>query len=228
MEFSEIDLLLDPTPLRLEMGVERLPSGVLHVAARTDMHRCNSKMFEWWFRYFTTSEQYAWWHPGDHVSLQWDARYQAGKYIGATCVVDERLAGHEVYRLFVHFIDPTEIFSKQALQLALDRGDVCGVVTAHIGVGNDPPHTPDRRPLGARVLHVPRDTPFGCVLRSHFYLGIDLTGMRSPKEIEAAIPDNVGLGLMKHAYTEFSFLSGFLPSLYIAENRDSEPPPLPW
>ena len=35
MEFTEAGALLRPDPLPLEMGVERLPSGQLHVAART-------------------------------------------------------------------------------------------------------------------------------------------------------------------------------------------------
>jgi len=33
---------------------------------------------------------------------------------------------------------------------------------------------------------------------------------------------------MKHAYSEFFYLSRFLPSLYIAERRESEQIPLPW
>lgn len=33
---------------------------------------------------------------------------------------------------------------------------------------------------------------------------------------------------MKHAYTEFHYLSRFLPSLSIAERRDEEPLALPW
>ena len=44
----------------------------------------------------------------------------------------------------------------------------------------------------------------------------------------AQLPDEVGLGLMKHAYSEFFYLSKFLPSLYIAEQRDTEPVPQPW
>ena len=42
------------------------------------------------------------------------------------------------------------------------------------------------------------------------------------------MPDDVGLGLMKHAYSEFFMLSRFLPSLYVAENRERQPVPLPW
>jgi DAPG hydrolase PhiG domain len=57
------------------------------------------------------------------------------------------------------------------------------------------------------------------VLRSRFWLGAD-----APEPV----PEPVGLGLMQHAYTEFHYLSKFLPSLYIAENRETEDPPFPW
>jgi hypothetical protein len=33
---------------------------------------------------------------------------------------------------------------------------------------------------------------------------------------------------MKHAYSEFFYLSRFLPSLYIAEQRELEAVPVPW
>ena len=39
--------LLDPLPL--EMGVERLASGQLHVAVRTYLMGCTGAMFQWWF-----------------------------------------------------------------------------------------------------------------------------------------------------------------------------------
>ena len=49
-----------------------------------------------------------------------------------------------------------------------------------------------------------------------------------PDALRAAIPDEVGLGLMRHAHTEFKYLSRFLPSLYIADQREAEPVDLPW
>jgi len=49
-----------------------------------------------------------------------------------------------------------------------------------------------------------------------------------PEALAAEVPDQLGLDLMKHAYTEFHYLSRFLPSLYIAERREEEVPPLPW
>ena len=64
------------------------------------------------------------------------------------------------------------------------------------------------------------------VLRSRFWLG---EGLGAPaEELRQAIPDENGLNLMKHAYTEFMYLSRFLPSLHVAENREEVAPPFPW
>jgi len=67
MRLSEAGALLDPAPLELEMGYERSPDGVLHVAVRTDLHGCTGEMFEWWFRFRPGTQQYIWWHPVDHL-----------------------------------------------------------------------------------------------------------------------------------------------------------------
>ena len=67
MNLSETASLLDPSPLKLETGYERLPDGVLHVACRTDLHGCTGEMFEWWFRFRPDTQKYIWWHPVDHV-----------------------------------------------------------------------------------------------------------------------------------------------------------------
>lgn len=44
------DILL-PAPLRLEMGIERDENGLLTVAVRTDLHGCKGRMVEWWFTF---------------------------------------------------------------------------------------------------------------------------------------------------------------------------------
>jgi hypothetical protein len=225
MEFTEADALLRPDPLPLETGIERLPSGQLHVAARTDMYGCKGRMFEWWFGWGPLTREYVWWHPGDHFGSEWlDLR--GGSPIGATHVADERIGGDERLTLRIRFHDPAEIFGAERLARARDAGDVSAAVCANVGLSADPPRDTEGRPLGARLVHLARDTPFGCVLRSNFWLGwgLDL----APRELETQIPDQVGLNLVKHAYTEFHYLSRFLPSLYIAERRDEEPPPAPW
>lgn len=227
LAFSDAARLLDPAPLHLEMGIERLPDGVLHVAARTDMHGCRGEMFDWWLRWLETSQHYAWWHPVDHVASAW-RDWRPGHYVGATNVVDERLSGEEIHRVHVHFREPREILGAQTVDRALASGDVSAIVIGNVGVGAEPPRDAEGRPIGGRLAHVARDTSFGCVLRSHFWLGHDLGSIAEPEQIAAIATDELGFGLLRHAYNEMSFLSRILPALHAAENRDRVRPTLPW
>jgi hypothetical protein len=225
MELREIDALLDPRPLPLEMGVERLPSGALHVAVRTPMAGCKGRMLTWWFGWLETSQHYSWWHPADHVSSAWE-NWAPGRYIGAVHVVEERLGGEEVYPLRIQFREPEEFFTPAVLREAMASGKVSAVVSGRVGVGREVERDAAGRILGGRLFHVARDTAYGMTLRSHFYLGADLPG--TPEEVARAVPEAMGLGLMQHSHSEFAFLARFLPALYHAENRDREEIPFPW
>jgi hypothetical protein len=221
-EFGEAHALLDPEPVALEMGVARQPSGVLHVAARTDLPRCSGRMFEWWFRFAPDTAQYAWWHPIDHVSSQW-RELNPRTHVGSTHVVQERLNGSEVQDLLIHFVDENDFFGSDHAARARERGDVSAIVCAHVGFGHDAPRDERGRPVGGRMAHIARDTPTGMVLRSRFWLGEGV-----PEERAREIPESLGVDLMQHAHTEFKYLAGFLPSLYIAENRESDEVPAVW
>ena len=227
MEFSEADRLLDPRPMPFEMGVERLPSGVLHVAVRTVLPGCTGAMFTWWFGFGCDSQQYAWWHPGDHVSSRWD-NWEPGRNVGSEHVVEERLGGEEVHGLRIQFGDPAEFYSEAALSAARAGGHVSSLVNARIGAELEPPRDGEGRVLGGRLLHVGRDTQHGMVLRSHFFLGQDLAGAKAPEELAQLLPDQVGLGLLEHSNTEWMHLASFLPALYVAENRNVLAPVSLW
>jgi hypothetical protein len=164
LELENAAMLLDPGPLALEMGIQRLPSGQLHVAARTDMPHCKGRMLEWWFRFAPDTQQYAWWHPTDHVSSRW-LETSPSTHVGSTHVVEEKLGGDDVYALQIRFIDEAETFGAAAAQ-ARQRGDISGLVCATIGFGHDPARDDRGRPVGARLAHIARDTDDGMVLRS--------------------------------------------------------------
>jgi hypothetical protein len=225
VELTEVDRLLDPAPLPLEMGVKRLDSGVLHIATRTDMYGCKGRMFEWWFRFAPDTRQYFWWHPIDHVSSEW-VETSPTTHVGSSHIVKERLSGSEIHDLTINFRDPTETFSADALAAARESGWVSGLVCAHTGFGHEPPRDDQRRPIGGRMVHMARDTDWGMVLRTRFWLG---AGVDAPPEaLKEMIPDELGLQLMQHAYTEFRYLGEIVPPLYRAEQREVETPVLPW
>ena len=225
---NRFDRLLDPTPMALEMGFERLANGVLHVACRTDLPRCTGAMLEWWFRSRPNTQQYIWWHPVDHISSAW-LEVQPNTHIGSIHQVEETFTGSPPRQLLIQFVEPSECFTPGTYEAALTRGHVSRAICARGGESWQAPRDPHGRVMGTRLLHVVRDTEWGAVLRSHFYLGQDLPAVgTAPNEIAQLIPDAAAPGLLAHCYNEFTFLSRFLPSLYIAENRATHPVSLPW
>jgi hypothetical protein len=216
--------LLDPTPMMLETGVQRLEDRSVLVAVRTDLHGCKGRMLDWWFKFFETTGHIKWWHPVDHVEHRgWDDAWKKGRsYHGATIRAVEALADIPPVAATLKFHDPEHIFGAEKVARAFSDDSVSAIIAARIGFGDPIAVDESGDPLSGQMLHVARDTPFGCVLRSRFVLGLDnADGHDAPDEA-------MGLALMKHCYTEFTFLSRFLPSLYYGEHANGESVPLPW
>jgi DAPG hydrolase PhiG domain len=229
MNLTEVGALLDPAPLPLETGYERLPDGVLHVAVRTDMPGCTGEMFEWWFWFRPDTQQYVWWHPVDHMFSDWAGTLSDETHVGSEHVIVERLTELPAQNLIAQFRDPGEFFDPDAYAVARKTNAVSAAVLGRVGMSHEPPRTPDGTVLGGRMLHVGRDTRWGMVLRSHFFLGADLPALgRSADELRQELPDALAVAAMQHVYNEFTFLSRFLPSLYLGEHRDKLPVPVPW
>lgn len=229
MDLEPIAALLDPAPLALETGYERLADGALHVAVRTDMHGCVGEMLEWWFRWRCDTQKYIWWHPVDHIFSAWQGELAEHTHVGSEHVVTEKLTSVPAADLLIQFRPAEEFFDADAYLKARESGAVSCAVLGRIGFGHQPERRPDGAVLGGRLLHVGRDTPWGLALRSHFFLGTDLPAAGlSPAQVEAETPAELGVQLLQHSYNEFTFLSRFLPSLFIAEHRDVKYPSVPW
>ncbi|ELY2785188.1 hydrolase [Cronobacter turicensis] len=224
-DLASVDDLLNPAPLSLEMGITRLNDGRLVVAARTDMVGCSGAMFDWWFKFFSTTEHLKWWHPSEHIAhYGWDSHWEKGKnFIGATVHAEEGL-GNKIAPLpaRIKFHQPEDFFDAERLLQARHQGWLSAAVCGCISFGHDIALDEKGDPTGGRMIHVVRDTSWGCVLRSRFILG-------ETADVEArSVPDDVGLGLMQHAHCEFSSLSRLLPSLYYGENASTVEPPNYW
>lgn len=228
MQFADRARLLNPAPMPLELGWERLPSGVLHVAIRTDMHGCTGDMFEWWFASRIGDREYRWWHPLDHISSAW-IEGTAGVIQGSIHQVEERFTGSPPEKLSIQFRDPSEYFDAAAIETARASGAVSALLCIRGGAGHEPRRTPDGAVIGTRLIHVGRNTPWGMVLRSHFFMGEDLAAMGMPAaEIEKIFPAANAPGLLQHCYDEFTTLSRLLPSIWLAEGCDPSKIVRPW
>jgi hypothetical protein len=206
MELSQANLLLEPGYLPMESGYQRLADGQLHVAARTSMPGCRSEMIDWWFGYVRTTEQYKRWHPTDHVWCDWDGL--DGEYIGGTHLVHEYIGGN-LNKLKIHFRPAEEYLDVSRFEQA----DVGTAVCARTG-------SLETDLWAGHLIHLVRDTDYGCEMRSRFWLGdFEPNIAETPERLSELIPDVVGWGLLKHCNEEMGFLAGFLPDLYRAETQ---------
>lgn len=194
MPVEEINQLLDPGYMPVETGYYRLPNGHMHVRVLTRMPRCKGEMVDWWFGYLSDTETYKMWHPKSHLSLKWDEHWRPGHYIGASHTVEE-LIGGQVLKVRIQFHDPSELFDTSRFKEAR-----VGAVICANAYENEVSH--------GRIIHLVRDTDFGCEMRSRFWL--------------FQAPDIAGLGLMMHCMQEMGNLADWLPALYARENADSK------
>ena len=204
MLLADANDLLEPGHLELESGYRRLPDGQLHVAAWTTLLGCSGAMVEWWFGFIETTEHYKWWHPRDHVWCAWDGERGTGRYVGGTHRVHETIGG-ELQKLRIHFRDPSEYLDVARFEAADVSAAVCGRVGAL-----------DAPVWAGHLIHLVRDTHYGCEMRSRFWLGdFDPPEIASDAAARAqAFPDAAGEGLLRHCHEEMSYLAGFLPGLY--------------
>jgi hypothetical protein len=91
-----------------------LPDGVLHVAVRTDVHRCTGEMFEWWFRFRPDTQKYIWWHPVDHVLSDW-LECRDDTLVGSIHQVEEYFTGLPAAKLADPIPGCDRVFSGRCL-----------------------------------------------------------------------------------------------------------------
>lgn len=218
-DIPDIDALLDPAPLPLETGTCQLADGRRVVAVRNPLLNCTGAMLEWWFTFFETTEHLKWWHPHDHIHHGgWDEQWVKGEnYLGATIQAVEALGSVPPVAAKIRFSSPEHFFSAEKVQAARANGGMSAAICGCIGFGEEIALDACGNPLDGRMIHLVRDTPWGCVLRSRFILGEAPGGQPLPEEI--------ALGLLQHCQEEFTTLSLILPALYAAERAAALAPP---
>lgn len=211
MRFENVSDLLLPGYLPLESGVATYPDGFRTVAALTRMPNCRAKMMHWWVGWLGGTEQYKLWHPTDHLFSDWEGR-ENGVYVGGSHLVHEYLGGPEggVFKLKIQFQPPGEFLGNPEF----DQFD--GVaVASRIGLLDAPLNM-------GRMVHFVRNTPWGCEMRSRFFLGFvearegapEIGAEESIKLRHEMVTEDLARRLHQHATEEMGFLSDILPVLY--------------
>ena len=121
------------------------------------MPGCSSRMIDWWFGYVRTTEQYKPCHPKDHVWCAWDG--PDGEYVGGTHLVHEYIGG-QLNKLRINFRPPEDYLDVSRFEDASVGTAVCartGPLESDLWAGH--------------LIHLVRDTEYGCEMRSRFWLG---------------------------------------------------------
>ena len=199
--------------------VRRLPDASYLVAVRTPMPGVKADMVRWWFADFlNTTEHYSWWHPEDHVWMDWENK-KPGEVIGSSHLVHEYI-GSELSKLRIQFIDSSEFFGFDP------NNEDTFVICAKVGLLEEEINT-------AKMCHVVRNTETGAEMRSRFWLGhvAKRDGNKTIRSFEGFV-GNMALvrlflieqqvnpaDLKLHAIEEMTYLAELLPSLYESENE---------
>ena len=214
MRYEDRWKLLAPEGLDFESGIERLDDGVFHVAVLTSLPGASAAMIAWWFgTYMQTSEHYRMWHPRDHVWMDWENK-SPGTHVGAHHLVHEYI-GSTLHKLRISFLDPVDNIGPAAVEPG--RLFVC----ARVGLL-------DRPITVGRMVHAVYNTTWGCLLRSHFWLGhvesdllgglVQVLGNKPWLRRRAVTPPDAR-ALEAHCHEEMTTLGLFLPELYGQQQR---------
>ena len=199
--------------------VRRLPDATYLVAVRTPMPEVKADMVRWWFSDFLqTTEHYNWWHPKDHVWMDWENK-EPGKINGASHLVHEYIGG-DLSKLRIQFVNSSEFFGYDA------NDENTFVICAKVGLLDEAMNI-------AKMCHVVRNTLDGAEMRSRFWLGhvAKREGNKTISSLKGFI-GNMALtrvlvlnqqnakDLKSHAEEEMKYLAELLPSLYGSNNME--------
>ena len=198
--------------------VRRLPDATYLVAVRTPMPEVKADMVRWWFSDFLqTTEHYNWWHPKDHVWMDWENK-KPGENTGSSHLVHEYIGG-KLSKLRIQFVNSAEFFGYEA------NDENTFVICAKVGLLEEDINV-------AKMCHVVRNTLNGAEMRSRFWLGhvAKREGNKTIASIQGFI-GNTALArllvvdkqsaedLKRHAKEEMKYLADLLPQLYESEKE---------
>jgi hypothetical protein len=198
--------------------VRRLPDASYLVAVRTPMPKVKADMVRWWFSDFLQStEHYSWWHPKDHVWMDWENK-KPGENIGSSHLVHEYIGG-ELSKLRIQFVNSAEFFGYEV------NDENTFVICARVGLLEENINI-------AKMCHVVINTIDGAEMRTRFWLGhiAKREGNKTISSIQGFIGNTalarlfvldkqIAEDLKRHAKEEMKYLADLLPTLYESEKE---------
>jgi len=219
---EQMNDLLDPGDLRVEIGWCNLPNGAGFIANRNLYKNVTAEMIDWWFAWHPLeSLRYRIWYPPQHagIGINPEARERIldpdipirEKNWGVTHHVTEDCnCGME--NIDITFLSPGDF------GFDMTRWKEPYVSTFVGGFGwSSPVHKTDR-PIKAPSLmcHIFREFSGGLEHRTRFWMGYRISNGKPELSLPpgVAVPSEAVQGLARHNVHEFSNLAVLLPEIY--------------
>jgi hypothetical protein len=170
------------------MGEERDEKKSIDLVIDHELEGVEPEMIDWWWKNMVDPPYYKWWHPEDHISIEWEVPPVREGNIGAIHIAGERIGEFPAARLRIQVVDPA------ASPIAATYGYVRA--TCIIDADDNPV---------TWIVHEYESCAGGTRMRSTFRLSADT-------------PQRFVYALRKHNKEEMGQFPKFLPKLYLQKS----------
>ena len=219
---EQMNDLLNPGNLDIEIGWCNLPNGAGFVANRNVYRNVTAEMIDWWFAWHPLDGlRYRIWHPPQHAGIALSPE-DRGRILNSSLPIAQKNWGvtHHVTEdcncglenIDITFLSPREF----GFDMARWREPYASTFVG--GFGWSSPANPKGHVIKAPSLmcHIFRKIPDGLEHRTRFWMGYRL----SQGKPELVLPPGISVpviavqGLARHNVQEFSNLGVLLPEIY--------------
>ena len=163
---------------------QAITSETVDLVVDHELHGVTPEMIDWWWRNMVDPRYYQWWHPRDHISIEWEVPPEKDGNVGAIHIAEERIGEFPPGRLRIRTVDQ----ASSPIRATYSHVRATSIID------------PDDKPV-TWIVHEYQTEPFGTRMRSTFRLSAD-----TPQQFIDA--------LRKHNQEEMGRLPEFLPELY--------------
>lgn len=219
---EQMNDLLDPGELAMEIGWCNLPNGAGFIANRMFYPDVSAEMIDWWFAWHPLEDlRYRIWYPPQHGGIMVSPEGRK-RLLDASIPLAQRNWGvvHHVTEncncgmenIDIHFLSPQEF----GFDMSRFKEPFVATFAGGFGWAVAVDKTDESITAPALMCHIFRETPQGLEHRTRFWMGYRLSGGKPELTLPPgiAVPAAAVQGLARHNVCEFTRFKSFLPRIY--------------